>query len=246
VLVLSRKIGERIVIGDNISVVISRVAGNRVTLGIEAPSGVRIVRGELRPQFEVEVPAEALAQGHAPRAVDPPAERRVDHQLHATRIVEEALENQVLLRRQDAERGVRGGQVAYDLFGHLRSYSGLFLQKRSSAHRFVAAQAFADLAPQLADLGAAEAELRAGGPPVQSAEAWMTWTENEKLLLTSEGSDFEKAVVYYNLGLAQSAKNDYVSAGKAFAKAVLQSMAMHRHWERAGMHPTLVAIGEEA
>ena len=31
----------------------------------------------------------------------------------------------------------------------------------------------------------------------------------EKLTkLTSEGSDFEKAVVYYNLGLAQSAKND--------------------------------------
>jgi len=62
-LVLSRKIGERIVIGDNISVVISRVAGNRVTLGIEAPSGVRIVRGELQPQFEVEVPAARVGGG---------------------------------------------------------------------------------------------------------------------------------------------------------------------------------------
>ena len=48
-LVLSRKIGERLVIGDNITVVVSRVAGNRVTLGIEAPSEVRIVRGELKP-----------------------------------------------------------------------------------------------------------------------------------------------------------------------------------------------------
>jgi carbon storage regulator len=56
-LVLSRKLGEKLVIGDNITVVISRVAGNRVTLGIEAPSNVRIVRGELRPEFEVEVPA---------------------------------------------------------------------------------------------------------------------------------------------------------------------------------------------
>jgi carbon storage regulator len=46
-LVLSRKIGERLVIGDNITVVVSRVAGNRVTLGIEAPNDVRIVRGEL-------------------------------------------------------------------------------------------------------------------------------------------------------------------------------------------------------
>ena len=47
-LVLSRKIGERLVIGDNITVVVSRVAGNRVTLGIEAPSDVRIIRGELK------------------------------------------------------------------------------------------------------------------------------------------------------------------------------------------------------
>ena len=56
-LVLSRKLGEKLVIGDNITVVISRVAGNRVTLGIEAPANVRIVRGELKPEFEVEVPA---------------------------------------------------------------------------------------------------------------------------------------------------------------------------------------------
>ncbi len=46
-LVLSRKEGERLVIGDNITIVISKVSGNRVTIGIEAPSDVRIVRGEL-------------------------------------------------------------------------------------------------------------------------------------------------------------------------------------------------------
>ena len=60
-LVLSRKLGEKLVIGDNITVVISRVAGNRVTLGIEAPSNVRIVRGELRQnskwKFQRPVPA---------------------------------------------------------------------------------------------------------------------------------------------------------------------------------------------
>ena len=38
--------------------------------------------------------------------------------------------------------------------------------------------------------------------------------------LTESGSDFEKAVVYYNLGLAHSSKSDYANAGKAFAKAV--------------------------
>jgi len=46
-LVLSRKVGERLVISGNITVVVNRVAGNRVTLGIEAPDTVRIVRGEL-------------------------------------------------------------------------------------------------------------------------------------------------------------------------------------------------------
>jgi carbon storage regulator len=56
-LVLSRKIGEKLVIGDNITVVVSRVAGNRVTLGIEAPTDVRIVRGELKNETGDSAPA---------------------------------------------------------------------------------------------------------------------------------------------------------------------------------------------
>ena len=52
-LVLSRKVGERLVIGGNITVVVNRVAGNRVTLGIEAPDTVRIVRGELEAAKEI-------------------------------------------------------------------------------------------------------------------------------------------------------------------------------------------------
>ena len=46
-LMLSRKPGERIEIGDDIIVVISRVAGNRVKIGIEAPRNVRIIRPEI-------------------------------------------------------------------------------------------------------------------------------------------------------------------------------------------------------
>jgi len=46
-LVLSRKSGERIVIDNNITIVVNRISGNRVTLGIEAPSDVHILRGEL-------------------------------------------------------------------------------------------------------------------------------------------------------------------------------------------------------
>jgi carbon storage regulator len=53
-LILSRKVGERIVIGNDITVVVSRVAGDRVTLGLEAPPNVHILRGELRPFEEGE------------------------------------------------------------------------------------------------------------------------------------------------------------------------------------------------
>jgi len=59
-LVLSRKVGEKLVIDGNITVVINRIAGNRITLGIEAPSDVHIVRGELhaiRSEFAGEKPA---------------------------------------------------------------------------------------------------------------------------------------------------------------------------------------------
>ncbi len=47
-LVLSRKVGERIVINENITVVVQRLSGNRVALGIEAPPEVSVLRGELR------------------------------------------------------------------------------------------------------------------------------------------------------------------------------------------------------
>jgi carbon storage regulator len=48
-LVLSRKIGQELVIGDNIRITINRVGGSRVTLGISAPDNVRIMRAELEP-----------------------------------------------------------------------------------------------------------------------------------------------------------------------------------------------------
>jgi carbon storage regulator CsrA len=46
-LVLSRKVGERIHVGDNITIEIRRIAGNRVTIALGAPRDIRILRGEL-------------------------------------------------------------------------------------------------------------------------------------------------------------------------------------------------------
>ena len=46
-LVLSRKPGEKILIGDNVSVTIVRIGPNTVRIGIEAPRNMNIVREEL-------------------------------------------------------------------------------------------------------------------------------------------------------------------------------------------------------
>ena len=46
-LVLSRKVGERILIGDDISVMVLDIDDNKVRIGIEAPKEVLIVRPEV-------------------------------------------------------------------------------------------------------------------------------------------------------------------------------------------------------
>jgi len=46
-LVLSRKPGEKVVIGHGITVTVGAVTGNKVRPGIDAPDQVRILRGEL-------------------------------------------------------------------------------------------------------------------------------------------------------------------------------------------------------
>lgn len=47
-LVLSRKVGETIWIGDEIELVITEVKGDYVKVGVRAPRTIDIIRGELR------------------------------------------------------------------------------------------------------------------------------------------------------------------------------------------------------
>ena len=47
-LVLSRKAGERIWIGDDISVTVVRISGGGVRIGIQAPKEMPVVREELK------------------------------------------------------------------------------------------------------------------------------------------------------------------------------------------------------
>jgi carbon storage regulator len=59
-LVLSRKTGETIRIGENIVVVLKAIQGGRVKIGIDAPNAVHVVRSEL------------LSNGRKRKGADPP------------------------------------------------------------------------------------------------------------------------------------------------------------------------------
>jgi carbon storage regulator len=49
-LVLSRKLSESIIIGDNVRITVVGISGNQVRLGFEAPKEVQIYREEIRDQ----------------------------------------------------------------------------------------------------------------------------------------------------------------------------------------------------
>lgn len=53
-LVLTRKSGEEVLIGDHIKVVIVEVKGNQVKLGIEAPADVTVYREEVYRKIQEE------------------------------------------------------------------------------------------------------------------------------------------------------------------------------------------------
>ena len=46
-LILTRKIGESIIVGDNIRVVVLEVRGRQIRLGIEAPPEIVVLREEV-------------------------------------------------------------------------------------------------------------------------------------------------------------------------------------------------------
>jgi carbon storage regulator len=69
-LVLSRKPGERILIGDNIAITVVRIAPGVVRIGVDAPDGLQILREELAtggaiPSATADVHAASDAASHS-------------------------------------------------------------------------------------------------------------------------------------------------------------------------------------
>lgn len=95
-LVLSRRVGESLVIGDDITLTVIEVRGDTVRLGVDAPRHVRVHRAEViaavkaenlaaaRADDGVAAALQALARGAAPagpgaaQAADPSGDEKPD------------------------------------------------------------------------------------------------------------------------------------------------------------------------
>jgi carbon storage regulator len=53
-LILTRRVGESVVIDGGITVTVSKINGDRVKLGFEAPEGIRIDRKEIWLKIQAE------------------------------------------------------------------------------------------------------------------------------------------------------------------------------------------------
>ena len=61
-LVLTRRIGEKIIIGDDITISISAVKGDSVRVAIDAPRDIKVYRGEIHAAIIAENQAATLQE----------------------------------------------------------------------------------------------------------------------------------------------------------------------------------------
>jgi len=66
-LILSRKINERIMIGDDISVSIIEIRGDQVRIGVDAPRNVKVYRQEVYDAIRAENKAASESAPKIPR-----------------------------------------------------------------------------------------------------------------------------------------------------------------------------------
>lgn len=82
-LVLSRRVGESIVIGNEVTVTVLEVRGDQIRVGIDAPRSIQVHREEVFRELEAENTSAATAAtrtqklvARMPRAASPPGTAR--------------------------------------------------------------------------------------------------------------------------------------------------------------------------
>lgn len=78
-LILTRRVGETVMIGDDVSITVLSVKGNQVRVGINAPKHVGVHREEIYERIKREQRTAAAQSGEPPKPVPsfaPPNESR--------------------------------------------------------------------------------------------------------------------------------------------------------------------------
>jgi carbon storage regulator len=76
VLILTRRVGETVMIGDEVAVTVLRVKGNQVRLGVNAPKSISVQREEIfqrikREKGQNELSPDGIAAAQAAEVAEP-------------------------------------------------------------------------------------------------------------------------------------------------------------------------------
>ena len=69
-LILTRRVGETVMIGNDVTVTVLGVKGNQVRIGVNAPKDVAVHREEIYERIKREEDSEGQAQSSVSRIVD--------------------------------------------------------------------------------------------------------------------------------------------------------------------------------